>query len=147
MKTIEGMKVRNARTGITVTIKPGDVRRAGVQNPAKCAVAQALCRDPAMKAARVHISRTYVQPRGADHWLRYGTPQTLRTEIIAFDKGAPKAFKDEHTFILPPAKEKWSTGKQQGSKRSQTKRGPKEKRTYILTDIRPNALKEFDRPK
>jgi hypothetical protein len=125
-----------------VTIKHADVKKAGVQNPSSCAVAQALCRDAAVAEARVYISRTYVRPKGAKEWKRYRTPANLRTEIVAFDKGAPKAFADENTFELLATPK---TGKQQGSTKNQNvKRGPKEHRTYILTHIRPNANTEFE---
>ncbi len=146
MKTIHGMKIVDAKKPLEVVIKPGDVRRAGVQDPAKCAAAQALCRDPNITEARVHISRAYVRRKGTQVWERYQTPLQLRTGIVAFDKGATKAFDVDNSFILMPARP--ATGKQQGTKKGQNvKRGPKEKRTYILTHIRPNANCEFDLPK
>lgn len=147
MKTIEGKKVIDARRGLDVTIYPSDVKRAGVQNPARCAAAQALCRDPDIAEARVHISRTYVRHKGNVFWERYQTPQQLRTEIVAFDKGAPKAFDVVNTFTLgkPP---KPTTGKRQGgpTKPKLKRSWPKERRKYILTNIRPNAQAEWDKP-
>lgn len=148
MRKINGMKIVDAKKPLEVSIKPADVRKAGVQNPATCAVAQAICRGPNMAEARVHISRTYVRSEGAKTWQRFMTPQNLRTEIVAFDKGAPKAFNVENTYKLTPSRP--ATGFQQGSYKGQTKpkqRGPKEHRTYILTDIRPNANAEFDHTK
>lgn len=143
MRTIDKMKVIDAKKSLLVTVKPTDVRKSGVQNPTGCAIAQALCRQEEVAEARVHISRTYIRWKGEKIWRRYFTPLNLRTEIVAFDKGADKAFAEALTYELKPLRIP-PHGKQQGSTKNQTKRGPKERRTYIYTNIRPNAVMEFD---
>lgn len=130
MKTINGMKIRDARSSIRVEIKLDDVKKNGVKQPSRCAAAKALCRAPGISEARVHISKTYVRPKGEKHWVRYDTPAQLRTEIIAFDRGG-RFHPGEFELRKPRATHGW----QQGSSRNQTRRGPKETRTYVIAEV------------
>jgi hypothetical protein len=79
--------VLNASRKIVVRISARDIRTGKNKDPGSCAAARALIREvPNCVAARVHLGRTYLQ-REDKTWLRYRTPEALRTEIIAFDRG------------------------------------------------------------
>lgn len=84
---INGKKVEDARHKIILTITKRDCINGNTRDPGGCAAARALLREvPKCTKARVHLGRIYVDV-GAK-WLRYKTPQTIRQEIIAFDRGA-----------------------------------------------------------
>jgi hypothetical protein len=83
---INGKKVVDATKPIIIHITPRDAIEGANKNPSSCAAARAVKRDVAeCVSARVHIGRVYVET--PTKWIRYQTPDALRTEIIAFDRG------------------------------------------------------------
>ncbi len=90
--TIHGRPVVNARQKLKLHISAADVRAGKAKNAKGCAAALAAVREvPNCVAARVHLGRVYLLQKGAtrgqDKWLRFRTPDSLRNEIIAFDRG------------------------------------------------------------
>lgn len=81
----------SSKEPLKVEITAADIRNGDNKNPSACAAARSLVRcNPEIKEARVHLSRTYVKvekPNGKKVWVRYKTPESLRTEIVAFDRG------------------------------------------------------------
>lgn len=91
---IAGKPVRDAKRSIILNINVRDIKRGKTRDPGACAGAVALCRQERVKAARVHLKCCYID-RGA-YWERYLTPEALRLNIVAFDRGgkfAPGSFK------------------------------------------------------
>lgn len=92
---INGKKVVDATKPIAIHITKRDTTDGDNKNPASCAAARAVKRDvPECVNARVHIGRVYVET--PSKWIRYNTPDALRTEIVAFDRGgsfAPGEYK------------------------------------------------------
>jgi hypothetical protein len=82
---INGVKVLDARKPCAITIKAVDVKNGNTKDPGGCAAALACLREFKTTKARVHIGRVYVLT--GDHWSRFKTPDALRSEIIAFDRG------------------------------------------------------------
>src|SRR5882672_10461302 len=83
---INGKKVVDARTSAKIAITDHDVKDGANKNPSGCAAALAAKRDVKdCISARVHIGRVYIEM--PTRWVRYMTPESLRTEIIAFDRG------------------------------------------------------------
>lgn len=83
---INGKKVVDATSKVKILITKRDATEGDNKNPSSCAAARAVKRDiPECISARVHIGRVYVEQK--DKWVRYFTPDALRTEIIAFDRG------------------------------------------------------------
>lgn len=83
---INGKKVVDATKPISIHITERDTIAGDNKNPSSCAAARAVKREvPECVNARVHIGRVYVET--AKHWIRYQTPDALRTEIVAFDRG------------------------------------------------------------
>lgn len=96
---IDGFEVVDAKHPITIHITSGDVKRGGVKNPTSCAAARACIRDLKLAAARVHLGRIYLLKDRT--WVRYMTPASLRTEIVAFDRGGN--FEAGDYELKPPA--------------------------------------------
>ena len=78
--------VKDAKEDLILEILPRDVRGASLKSPDKCAAALACSRQLG-REARIHISRVYIKENGGNTWLRYVTSRSLRTEVIAFDRG------------------------------------------------------------
>ena len=95
---IEGLPVVDAINPLTFTVTPRDVERGRVNNPQACAIAIACRRELHSRHARVHLNVTYVKNK--DHWLRYMTPRSVRTEIVAFDRGG--LFAPGTYTLMPP---------------------------------------------
>ena len=83
---IAGKKVVDARKPVTINSTPRDVATGDNKNPSACAAARAARHSiPECISARVHIGRVYIEQK--DKWVRFNTPDSLRAEIIAFDRG------------------------------------------------------------
>lgn len=83
---INGKRVVDAKRPAFIKITPRDVKEGDNKNPSSCAAAKAAKHSiPECISARVHIGRVYIEQE--KQWIRYDTPDALRTEIIAFDKG------------------------------------------------------------
>lgn len=84
---INGKRVVDAKSPLRITITPKDAALGRNKDPAACAAARAILRgykEEGVKSARVHLGRVYVEHD--DKWIRYVTPEVLRTEIISFDR-------------------------------------------------------------
>jgi hypothetical protein len=121
LKTIEGKAVLNAKRGLKIHILPVDIAKADNKRPETCAAARAIVRDCHALEARVHLGRVYVRSNNSN-WQRYETPKSLRSEIIAFDRGG--TFQPGEYELLPVRPRDYPTGKRQGSP-PKAKRGPK----------------------
>lgn len=89
---IGGIPIVDATKKMKVTILPVDVRRGDNKNPDGCAAARACVRQiNGVVAAKVHIARTYLKFKDKktkkEKWVRFGTPASVRGEIIGFDRG------------------------------------------------------------
>lgn len=85
-KKINGRPVVNALRKLNLHISAADIKAAKSQDPALCAAARAAVREiPNCIAARIHLGRAYILQK--DKWLRFKTPEALRGEIIAYDRG------------------------------------------------------------
>ena len=82
---IDGVKVVDARKKVHIRITADDVIKGNSKDPGACAAALACMRDLHVTQARVHVARTYVKMNG--HWLRFSTPESLKSEVVAFDRG------------------------------------------------------------
>lgn len=83
--TIDGLPVYDANKSVTITITPADVRKGRSKHPDACAAAVACKRQFHVQEAIVHVGRAYLRQK--DHWLRYLVPASLRSEIVAVDRG------------------------------------------------------------
>jgi hypothetical protein len=97
---IAGKKVVDAKKPAKIVITARDARLGDNKNPSSCAAALAVKRDiPECLSARVHIGRVYIEHK--DKWVRYFTPDSLRSEIIAFDRGG--SFQPGEYVLKAPA--------------------------------------------
>src|SRR4051812_14100150 len=128
---INGLKVVDAKRKVKIHITPIDVAKGQTKNPSSCAAARACVREQLCSDARVHIGRTYLKS-GDGRWVRFKTPQSLRSEIVAFDRGARFA---PGVYTLSPlcVSERAKRGKATGSATNKTTRGPKKRRAKYHT--------------
>jgi len=140
---IDGLPVRDIMKPISFIITEDDCRRGQSKTPSSCAAALAAKRLPRVSEARIHIGRVYLKV-DKKYWLRGKTPNSLRTEIISFDRGG-KFVPGEYVISpLPPSD--MPGGKRQGTedKTSRDKRrGKKKRKLHVLHSIRSNAHTEF----
>lgn len=130
---INGKKVVDAKSKMKIHITKRDATEGDNKNPSGCAAARAAKRDiPNCISARVHIGRVYVEHK--DKWIRYFTPEALRTEIIAFDRGG--SFQPGEYELKAPSKTETEEGKK--LYRSNLQRA---KDRALIDPNRPNKLK------
>jgi hypothetical protein len=132
IKEIDGLPVIDAKRPITITITKSDVDKADVKEPAGCAVARACRRDLHAIEARVHLARVYVRTNKGN-WTRYMTPRSMRSEIVAFDRGG-QFEPGEFTLSAPSATK--VLGKRRGGSKPFVKRGKKRKPPHVITNVR-----------
>lgn len=132
LKTIDGKIVVDAKKPLMLHITAADITNADRKEPHACVVARACRRELHVKEVRVHLSRIYVRTNDSN-WTRYHTPASLRSEIIAFDRGGEFS-KGEHRLVpLQPAKRLGADKR----KRSKRNRKPEKKREYrVVKDVR-----------
>ena len=82
---IAGIPVVDANKNVIIKITARDVRDGKTKDPGSCAAARACMRDMGASQARVHLGRTYLKVD--KKWIRFETPEALRSEIISFDRG------------------------------------------------------------
>ena len=131
---IDGLPVVDAKRPLTLSVTKADISRAAdsIQQPNSCAVARACYRELHAKEVRVHLSRVYV--RTNDHnWVRYVTPDAMRAEIIAFDRGG--AF-EPGEFRLEKIQPSATLGAKRSSKKVRTVTGKKRRKYTLITNVR-----------
>jgi hypothetical protein len=116
---INGKRVVDATRKAKIMITKRDTVEGDNKNPSSCAAARAAKRDvPECLSARVHIGRVYIEQK--DKWVRYYTPEALRTEIIAFDRGG--TFQPGEYELKPPSKSESEAGRRKSYFRSNVNR-------------------------
>jgi hypothetical protein len=139
MNTMRSQHVEDADEPMVLIVLASDIKAANRKDPGSCAIACAARRTFNTKEVRVHLSRIYV--RDGDVWLRYMTPKSLRTEIVAYDRGG--SFEPgEHWLAAPPPSKQ--TGRMQGTPTSQNKRRRRRVRhqnmpRHYTENVRPAA--------
>ncbi len=99
---IAGKKVIDAKHPVMLTITDEDCKRGSTKDPGGCAAALAARRKFHAKSARVHLGRVHIETPKV--WIRYMTPQSLKNEIIAFDRGGYFDAGTHRLAVLQPSK-------------------------------------------
>lgn len=141
---IDGLPVHDATKSIVLSIGALDVPKSKERNPASCAAARACIRTLDAEAARVHLSRIYIKLPGKKAWLRFRTPGSLRSEIIAFDRGG-RFVPGEFTLDPLTASDRRDNRRADDARRRHDKgRKTGKKRTYrIVEGVRSNGHEEL----
>lgn len=132
LKQIDGLPIINAKRPIKLTITSNDVKGGDAKEPQDCVVERACRRELRAKEVRVHLARIYMRTSEGS-WTRYFTPQQMRSEIIAFDRGGNFAAGEYHLGAISPSK---ATGKTQGAKAKHRKSGKKRQKPHVVADVR-----------
>ena len=136
---IDGLPVVNLKKKIRLVISERDCKSASKKAPEACAAAMAAMRQiPNCTEARVHVNRVYLKIGKV--WHRGTAPNSLRSEIVAFDRGGTFAPGVYAINTLPPSQ---ATGRAHSL--DAPKRGnPNNKRPQHYTlDVRTNAHREY----
>ena len=104
---IDGFPVIDAKKPLKLEITRADCNLATRKNPGCCAVAKACGRELKIRGVRVHLSRLYLLSGKA--WTRYLVHSSLRSEIIAFDRGG-KFQPGVYTFQAPNPNKRLGSG-------------------------------------
>lgn len=106
-KTINGKPVVNGTRRVKLHITPMDTKNRNKKDEFGCVAAKALLRQvPNCVAARVHLGRVYLLNKNDDTWRRYKTSDSLRTEVVAFDRGGTFEPGDYDLVPLAPSDRK-----------------------------------------
>lgn len=132
-KEIDGKPIIDAKRAVVIHITDSDVDNADPKKPENCAAAACIKRELHAHEVRVHLSRVYILANKGN-WQRYVTPDNLRNEIIAFDRGgkfAPGEYK------LVPFQPAHRLGKKRKSGKSKTHPQRGNRATpHVVKDVR-----------
>lgn len=135
---LESLEVRDAREPLDLHIRPADCKD-GKKSPTTCAAAKAACRVPGVLEAHVYRARTMllIQRGGKRFWEKYMTPQSLRAEIISFDRGAHF---EPGTYTLNPPPPSAQAGYYKKSRPGRHDLAKSRRATpHVVRGIRPHA--------
>lgn len=139
---LHGKPVVDANKKLLIEVLPSDIRKSKIKDAANCAAARAICRQEHVKQAEVYLSRAYVLSENEEFYIRYGTSQSLRTELAIFDrKGRFEPGKYTLLSLQPSAK----LGTKNGGRNKETKKRKKPKdlsvprKYHVLTGVRNKA--------
>lgn len=132
LNQIDGLPIIDSKKSLKITISKNDVDRADPKEPADCAVARACRREHHAKEARVHLGRVYLRTNDGN-WTRYFTPRSLRSEIIAFDRGGTFSPGEYTLKGVPPAHKLGAKRKKYAKKGG---KGKKRLPAHIVTNVR-----------
>jgi hypothetical protein len=144
------IEVEDADEPIVLHITKRDTSAGKKFAPAECAAALSCRREPGVLAALVYRTRTVLlkkKGRGLV-WKRYKTPESVRNELIAFDRGGEFMPGD---YIVRPLGKNQQLGniKQSNALRGDRKpKSPRGKRSpHVVQGVRPRAVYHPDREK
>lgn len=131
---IDGAQVVNGTYPIRFVITPSDIRASKPKDPTNCAAARACKRQLMVSEVRIHLQRVFLKV--GNEWLRFYTPNSLRREIIQFDRG--HGFEPGEHVLRPLTKTKLARfGKRQGSSTNDNqKRHKARKKLHITPGVR-----------
>lgn len=144
---INGKRVVDATKPVTINITPRDIANGDNKNPSGCAAARAAKHSiEECISARVHVGRVYIEQD--KKWVRYNTPDSLRQEIIAFDRGGTFA-PGEYTLRPLSANEKPEGRAKKRGEKNRNRPGPSHTKSprkmiarvkrHEVTGIRPKG--------
>lgn len=121
---INGKRVVDATKPLRISVSKHDAATGRTKDPAKCAAARAILRTVAdAKSARVHLGRTYVEMD--DKWVRFKTPNSLKVELVSFDRGAlPTYSEGDYTLYVPSPTDRLGVRPKPAGKAGSKKRRP-----------------------
>lgn len=135
---IDGMPVFDATEPVHLIIDDSDIKRGNSNNPSGCAAALAAVRQiGGVREARVHLGRVYLKIK--EGWLRFETPRSLRTEIVAFDRGG-RFVPGAHDLLPPPPSHRLNHDRHANKQNKPTGTGKAPRQAHHVTsDVRVYA--------
>jgi hypothetical protein len=147
---IYGKPVVNGKRKVLLHISPADIKSGKSRIPGACAAAQALMRTiPNCVKARVHLGRTYIM-KDDEQWYRYKTPEALRTEIVALDRGGRFEPGDYELRPMSPSDLLPHKKREKVSRSETNRRGPPNspskhpRKLHVTKGVRPSQRAGMD---
>lgn len=135
LRQLEELPIFDGKRPLKLKITTKDINSADPKRPNSCAVAKACKRELHAKEVRVHLSRVYVRTNDLN-WQRYMTPQNLRSEIVAFDRGG-QFEPGTYTLGKVPHYDQPTGSRQGGKDKPGHKKSRTRKRAYhVLKNVR-----------
>jgi hypothetical protein len=139
-RALDGQPVRDATADTVITIQHRDINHGKPNSPGECPAARACCRGLHATEALIYRTKTYL--RNGKGWTRYVTPASLRTELVAFDRGG-RMMPGDHIIRAPKGTERLGRHKPTGPK----SRSGKPRRKWHLTEsVRERAPNLHEKP-
>lgn len=132
-REIDGKIIVDAKRSVTLHISKADVAKSDRKRPESCAAANCIKRELHAKEVRVHLSRVYIRTNEGN-WQRYVTPDNLRSEIIAFDRGGSFA-PGEYKLIPFQPSHRLAKKRKSGKSGKFPQRGNRQK-PHVVKDVR-----------
>lgn len=132
---IDGIPVTDAKHPITLTITDKDCRGGDPKRPDTCAAARAIRRQEGVADVRVHLGRIYLR-QNKGNWQRFKTPESMRNEIIAFDRGGAFNPGTYELSPIPPNEQKKRGKAHSPMKQAQRGKGKKRKKPHVVANVR-----------
>lgn len=140
MNEINGLPIVDATRTIRIHISQRDAKLGKTKDPGACAAARSCIRTvDECTAARIHLSCAYLKMGAV--WVRYKTSQALRSEIVAFDRGASFEPGIYTLAAVPPSQRVNNKKKRSGSNTNRNKPGKHRKLAvrHVTTNVRPHG--------
>jgi hypothetical protein len=141
MKMSDGLPIISATKPVTIIITASDCRLGKVKEPESCAAAKAALRLKGCTEARVHLGRTYLKI--GRKWLKYMTPDSLRSEIVAFDRGGSFS-PGEYTLRPIPDSIRLMEGKAKSFGAPKKGRPGYHRKHHVISGVRHKAMSVQD---
>ena len=135
--TIDGIEVRDALESLVLHIRTPDCK-TGKKDPQNCAAAKAAMREPGVILAKIYRTRSYLLKGTGKgrYWERFLTPDSLRGEIIAFDRGGEF---DPGDYELPRPPNSMRIGVRHFQGRTGKRATGKKRKPHVVRGIRPHG--------
>jgi len=140
-QALEGLPVRDATANTVITIQPRDISHGKRNKPGECPAARACCRGLGATKALIYRTKTFL--RNGKEWVRYNTPQSLRTELVAFDRGG-RMMPGDFIILAPKGSQRLGRHKPTGPKRRSGKPRRKWHLTESVRERAPNLHERLD---
>ena len=101
-------KCTDARCPVAIEVTKKDVAKSTSGDPGNCAMAKAICREWKADSAVIGLSYSYVIKGNTA--VRFTTPESVRREIVSFDRKHDFAPGGYHLAPISPAQRRRPSG-------------------------------------
>jgi hypothetical protein len=134
----EVTKCTDAKRPVDVEVTAKDVKKSTQRDMTDCAMARAICREWGADKAIIGMTYSYVV-KGSTA-IRFVTPDSVKREIVSFDRHKDFAAGDYHLAPVPPSLRAGVERNRSGAKKPGTKHQSK-RRTFHGESLRVRTMR------